>query len=221
MALTTTAVVLTGLKLPSSQTTRVDQLRQQVEKAIKGYCKWEIEAAANQVEFYDGNGYRDIILRQPYVSSIDNVWLDNTGAYGDGPSAFASTSVLTKGTDYVLVKTGADGKAGLLRRLTNSAHYYPSDLVFQRGAGGLSYRRPAYWPAGYGNIKVQYDYGLSTIPADIVLAVTMGVGLIMNSVRSGFPITSESLGDYSYSLSMEKSWGDVRSILAPYRLLAA
>lgn len=218
MALDTTANVMTALGISdSSLTTRIDMLRTFAEKAVKDWVKWGIEKVQDQVSYFDGLGYPDIVLR-PWTLTITDVWLDGTGYYGDGANAFASSTKLTKGQDYVLVK-GDDSRAGLLRRLTNSVFWFPSDLVFHRGGGGLGYRKPAFWPAGYGNVKVKYDYGFATIPDSIKAAVSTAVGIFMNSVKFGFPTQSESLGDYSYSLAVarEPEFGSVRQLLVSYR----
>jgi len=194
-------------------------LRQQVEAAVKKYVKWDLEAVTGQVEYIDGNGYRDLVLRQPFITGVTDVWVDSTGAYGDGPTPFAASTKLSKGNDYALVREGGQGKSGLLRRLTYSTiGFFPSDLFLFR-SGGLGYSKPAYWPVGYGNIKVQYDYGFNPIPDDIKLAVETAVGTIRNTIKYGWPMSSENLSDYSYSLAIARDpvFGDVRQLLSNYR----
>jgi hypothetical protein len=204
---------------------RYDRLRVMAEAAVKSWCKWELEYTADQVDFYDGNGMPDIPIRRPYVCSIANVWVDQTGAYGNGTNPFASGTVLTQGIDYALVRDGnapTSGKSGLLRRLTYAVNYWPSDLVYMRLAGGLSYRNPAAWPSGYGNVKVQYSYGFQTIPDDIQLAVVELVSAINSAASRGYMVTSESLGAHNWSLSISKEpeLGTVRQLLSRYRDMA-
>jgi len=163
----------------------------------------------------------------------------------------------------------------------------------QRGSGGLSYRRPAFWPAGYGNIKVVSNWGfvngvvvsgaswisgtatittatphllwaglmvnltgitptgyngdffviatptpttftvsvsvnpgayasgglLNSVPMDIQLATCEVVGVVRNTVKMGGYLSSESGGDYNYSINvaMQPMFGTVRQLLSPYR----
>ncbi len=215
--------LLTGLRIYSRTPQVVDRytlLHTLTEAAIKAYVKWEIEAVANHVEYYDGTGYQDIILRQPFVTAINNVWYDPYGAYGQGTNPFPSTTLQTAGSDYALVKeTTGQSKCGLLRRLTNMVLWWPSDLVFNRMSGALSYRQPASWPVGYGVIKVDYNYGFSTIPSNIQLAVITAVAIMANNSKYGFPLNSENLGAHSYSLTISKDpeFGTVRQLLSQYR----
>lgn len=201
---------------------RYNLLRTQVEAGIKSYCKWGIEAVVGQTDYYDGRGYVDIPLAKPYVTTITAVYLDQTGFYGQGSNAFAASTLLTAGSDYALkLDSGtALSKSGLLRRLqNNSALWFPSDLVYFQQAGGLSYQRGPYWPAGQGNVKVVYNYGFSTIPDDIKLAVETAVGTIVSSVKYGYPLSGESLGAHSISahISREPEFGTVRQLLSRYR----
>lgn len=199
---------------------RYDLLRQMAEAAVRVYVKWEINQTLNQVDYYDGRGYTDIQLQRPFVSRVVNAWVDNQGGYGSGPNAFTGNP-LTQGVDYALVlDQGSLGKSGLLRKLQYPLQGFPSDLVFYRKPGGLAYRSPAYWEAGFGNIKVQYDYGFAagSIPLDIQLAVVTAVAIILNSTRYGFPLTNEGLGSYNYGLSLvrDREFGTVRQLLSRY-----
>ena len=237
MALTTTNWVLQDLNLtsrvvqgspaPGLRTWEsYDQLRQEVEAAIKTYVKWEIEQVAGQIDYYDGSGQPELVLRRPFVRSITNVWVDPLGAYGNNATGF-DDDPLTNGTDYSL-KVDADtgGKSGLLIRLRGSAYWMPSDF-FGGGLGGwpaqsgLSYVLKPAWPNGAGNIKVTYTYGFTTaeMPLDIKLAVSTAVSVISNTVKYGAMVQSESLARYSYSLaiSTEAAFGTVRQLLSRYR----
>lgn len=297
MALTRTLELMAALNAKNvtdaATFRRFDLLRKQVEAAVKSYVKWDLEGVTGFVEYYDGNGYRDLVLRRPYVSKVSEVRFDTTGYYGVKSTAFAASTALVDGEDYALVKEGPYGRSGLLRRLTSNVYWFPSDLVFYRGAGGLSHRRAAFWPVGYGNLKVTYDYGfpaqvpvstaawaasvatfttshahgvpvgatvmvsdvqpsgwngrfvaatvptattftaamstnpgvyssggeVDAVPDDIRLAVETAVGTIINTVRYGWPVQSESSPDYSYSLNVSRDveFGTVRQLLGPYR----
>jgi len=200
---------------------RYDTLRIVAESAVKQFCKWELEPAT-VTEYYDGVGYRDIPLYKPYVSAVASVYLDQNGYYGQGPTAFTG-SALIEGQDYAVVRDGATAnpfKSALLRRIgVYTGYLWPSDLVYNRYAGGLSYQKPPFWPAGYGNVKVTYTYGFAVIPQDIKLAVATAVGCMANSVKWGYPLTSESLGAHSVGMHIarEPEFGTVRQLLSRYR----
>lgn len=225
MAIIDTPSLMIALKagtLPRN-VTRYDLLRQEVEAAVKAYCKWGIEQAT-ATSFESGNGYVDLPLKRPFVSSITGLWQDDGGYYGKGVNAFASNTQLVEGQDFVLVLDDETmGKSGLVRRLTCAVNLFPSDLFFGR-LGGLSYRRPNYWPVGYGNLKVTYTYGFSslTMPLDIKLAVQTAVGTCINSVKWGFPVQSEGIGSHNYSLAIarEPEFGTTRQLLSRYRDLS-
>lgn len=303
MALTSTTDVLTALGIfapTANDTTRYDLLRRSAERAVISYCKWPIEGRVSEIRYYDGVGYKDIVL-QPYTSKIQNVWLDPQGNYGSTTGAFASNTLLVSGLDYALVFEGAGagpagqvGRSGLLRKLLNNVYWFPSDLIYYRGAGGLAYRWPSFWPAGYGNVKVQANWGFQSgvsvssaawsggtatyttgaphgcwsgqeivisgispdgyngnqlqvvgviddtnftvsvatnpgtyvsggsvdaIPQDVKLAVYTLVGVTRNTVKTGYPLQSEGLPDYNYSLmsSQKPEIGTVRQLLSAYR----
>ncbi len=216
---------------------KYDLLRKGVERAIKSFCKWGIERVAGQVDYYDGRGYRDIVIRNPFVvlsTLASTVYLDMTGYYGQGTNAFAASTVLTSGQDYAVVADGnapfatTYARSGLLRRLSASQWWWPSDLAFLN-RGGLSYVQPSGWPVGYGNIKITYSYGFvsaddpaTDMPEDIQLAVVTAVGVITNTTQYGYPAQSESIKDYNYSLAISKdvAFGEVRQLLSPYRDVA-
>ena len=233
MALTTTDWVLQDLNLTGKVTSSdsapglrsydsYDQLRQEVEAAIKSYLKWEVEQVAAQTDYYDGSAQPELVLRRPFVRSITDVWVDPQGAYGQNADGFPNPP-LTNGTDYSL-KYDADtgGKSGLLIRLRGSWYWMPSDHFYSAfQGGGLSYFGPPKWPSGMGNVKVVYTYGFTAaeMPLDIKLAVSTMVSIVSNSVKYGWPVQSESLARYSYSLaiSREAEFGSVRQLLSRWR----
>jgi hypothetical protein len=201
---------------------KYELLRQGMEAAICDYLRYDPNLHTGVIDYYDGQGYKDIILRHPFIQSITNVWLNPDGAYGQAPGTpFPSSTLLVAGQDYVLVLDGDGGigKSGLLRRLWNNFWWFPSDLFFGRKAGGLAYRNPAYWPVCYGGIKVELSYGFSAIPPAIITAVTVAVNTEVNIARYGYPVQSESLGGYNYSLAIQRdpAFGRVRDLLNPFR----
>lgn len=221
MALTTTAEMMTAMGVANTPINfnRYEILRKQVEAGILSYLKWDLQQAT-VTDYYDGTGYRDITLRRPFVASVANVWVDASGYYGQGPSAFGSDTLQTAGQDYVLViDDNTGGKSGLLRRLVTPLLLWPSDLVFSRQPGGLSFRGPAVWPQGYGCVKVEYTYGFATIPDEIKMAVESGCAIAANTTKWGFPSQSESVGGHNWSLliSREPEFSTTRQILSRYR----
>ena len=180
MALVTTADVLTALKSNATPGTplyaQIDLLRRQFEQIIKRWCKWGIESNdgmgyGNFLEYYDGKGYLDVILRKPFVSRVSEVLLNQLGAYGTYNQGFPTATALTEGRDYSLVFEQTKLCAsGILRRLSNNLlnmAWWPSSQVYNQNVGGLSYGRGPYWPGGLGNIRVTHDWGFqpSTAPS--------------------------------------------------------
>ncbi len=226
MALMTTEEMLTTMGLPQTATilVRYNSLRIIIEQSIKDWLKWDVEAVANFTEYHDGTGFIDVQLRKPFVSSVATVNVDQNGAYGQGPNAFAAATLLTAGRDYALVyddgSTGNPGKSGLLRRLNYpSVWWWPSDWFIGGRAGGLSYSAPPWWPVGLGNIKVTYSYGFAVIPSSIKGAVCDGVAILANSSKYGGALTSENLGAHSVSMDLNRSpeFSTVRQLLSRYR----
>lgn len=196
---------------------RLDRIRRGVEAAARRYVKWEIHRQT-VTEYYDGTGSRDIALKGLFPSSVTGVWLDLTGFYGQNASGFGSGTELTQGQDFALVQPNQMN--ALLRMVSASNQIlFPSDYFFRRRAGGLSYCYPAFWPSGYGNVKITYTFGFESLPDDLRLAIIEACGYVWNMAKYGFPVTSEGLADYNYSLfiSRDRQFADVRMILNQYR----
>lgn len=198
---------LSQLKLHLSITTSTDDtLLQQILdgacRSVLSYLDREIEQA-EFTEYYSGNGLQDFLLRNTPVDTEEDieVYLDSSGAFGQG-SGFASDTLMTFGTDYVIVPDNATlSYSGIVRRLGLGL---PFDIGSGRPYGSLATRyRQAVWPYGQGNIKVVYTGGYETVPADIVLAVCQLSAAIYRSRQYGgdFQATSEKLSEYSYTLS--------------------
>lgn len=228
MSLSTTESLQTYLQIDA--TTELPSLQAYLDAAdgaIKKYCGWALESSA-RTEFYSGNNRADLLLRCRQVTAVASVYLDATGYYGDGTSAFGSTTLLTVGSDYVLVRddmtTGTVGASGILRRIGSipttgiiSGIVYPSG---QRRGTLSGFDRAAVWPIGDGNIKVTYTAGYSTIPGDLEAACNMLAAQIRSAREQGRPMQSENFIDYSYQLLTNTKFAElseVRSLLAPYR----
>lgn len=237
MSITTTSEVLVDIgkagRLDPTAVDRYDRLRVGVEAAVKFWLKWNVEQVVDQVDYYDGENQSELVLRPPFVRSVAGVWQDQTGFYGRGPSAFSADTALVEGQDWVLdyddsFGGSGIGKSGKLVRIAQAATLLimPSDIVYQTlGRTGLSYRGPPTWTSGRGNFKVQYTYGFTQaeMPADLKLAVSTAVSIIENTAKYGWPVQSENLPRYSYSLAMsrEPEFGSVRDLLRRYRDVAS
>ena len=164
-------------------------------------------------EFLSGTGTNIIRLRQTPVISISALYEDTDGLFGQASDAFDSTTLLTSGTDYAIEFTQSGiCKTGRVRRVNS---YWPGR--YQTDAGLLV----ANYESGGGNIKVTYKSGYDPIPDDIQFAIANVVSEMIEGVKQGGPLSSESLDYYSYtkagieeSRSMISSY---RSMLAPYK----
>jgi hypothetical protein len=232
MALSSLASLKLYMGIASGNTTLDSQLTAMLsaaDAAVKSYCQRDLESQ-DYTHYFDGNGQRDLVLRQWPVTAITSVYQDATGFYGDGPSAFASTTLLTNGTHYALRKDqGTASYRGLLRRIAGGGisaadPFFPRTQTTGSLVGGIG----PVWPRGDGNIKVVYTAGYTSIPADLTQATNQLAAYAFNNADwGGMQATGESLDRYSYTLAAEAlngSWaalGTTRSLLAPYRELGA
>ncbi|WP_339730097.1 phage head-tail connector protein [uncultured Gimesia sp.] len=202
MALTDAVTIKTLLGISdTSLDTVLAVLIPQADSIIKGYLQREIEQAT-YTEYYSGSGNQVIVLNQTPVQSITSVNEDSDGYFGDGTDAFPATSLLFEGTDYVLRKDDATAtevsKSGILYRIGKAWPRPSSRLRGQlSSAPGL----------GLGNLKVVYVAGWATVPADIQFAANKLVTSMLESIDAGGRLESESIEDYSYTLSGAEAAG--------------
>lgn len=230
---TTRLKLLLGISASdTSQDSRLAQILTGVEAGVKAYLKRDVESAT-YTEFYDGSGKPKLVLRQYPVTSVTTVHLDARGYYGTPSDAFASTTLLTAGTDYVLPKEDSGGsRPGFLLRIggptvSGEVGWWPPSAWNAGYPSGhlLTGRGPTAWPRGRGNLKVVYVAGYTSVPADIALAVDQTAAWVSrNGPQGGFGLTGESLEDYSYNLASAAigalpELGSARQLLAPYRRL--
>jgi hypothetical protein len=191
---------------------RLARLLDQASAAIESYCKRTF-AAASRFEYYSGDDSQVLILRNTPVQSIANLWLDSTGYFGDGASAFASATLLVAGTDYALARDNASddetSRSGIVRRLNGT---WPA--IQEQQAGMITRTRGA----GHGNIKVEYTSGYGTIPGDVSLAC---LTMVRDIFGGHVGMQQESYEDYSYTrlaaAEQAKMIGSVASLLAPHK----
>jgi len=84
-------------------------------------------------------------------------------------------------------------------------------FTIDRSSGRLSLSQQSNWPVadqssrrlpfGFQSIFVRYNGGFSTIPADLEQIANEFVAMLFNAGPLNPNLTSESLGDYSYSLA--------------------
>lgn len=242
MAITDSTSVKTLLGITdSSQDTLISQVVTAADAAVKAYLRrgrgalaftnWPETGA--DTEYYDGDATPSIILRWWPVTAIASLYLDMGGYYGKATGAFAASTELTEGTDWVGVyEDGAESESARIVRIggRNSGDTGGQYGWFPGLGGGawhangpitLSAGQVATWPRGHGNIKITYTAGYSTVPKDLVHATDMYAIWLYNTRERGRAVSSESLGSYSYSLMSDASGfpelGSIRQILAQYR----
>lgn len=167
-------------------------------------------------EYYEGKGTRELLLNQRPVISIGSVYEDRGAYYGEASGAFASTSLLTAGTEYVLRRDNGDkaeqSLSGIVMRIGS---VWPTNAY--RQAGDLSYTNLL----GLGNIKVTYNAGYAVVPPKVRRAVASLVAAIRAGAGTVGDLASESLDYYSYSkmspADQAKALTSVKGLLAQYR----
>lgn len=221
MALTSLAQVKAFLNIPVANITMdpwLTALMLAAELHIKNYLNRDLEQQT-YTEYYSGTGTNILALRSFPVSSVVNVWLDFNGNFGQVAGAFASSTLLVVGRDYVLSteQSGTLSRNGLLVRLNGiwsevGRQYYPGKVTGEVG--------PAL-----GCIKVEYTAGYSPIPLDIQYAVAFLTSAMRRAIPIGGNLESETLGDYKYVLTKAVSsgatatpeWASANAILDNYR----
>ncbi|HUE14169.1 MAG TPA: head-tail connector protein [Planctomycetaceae bacterium] len=164
--------------------------------AISGNANAAGVFARQYTEYYSGNGTKYLRLAQVPVQSIVNVWFDLGGYYGDPSTAFASTTLLTEGTDFALVRDNNSASdcshSGLLVRI--DGYIWPRPTVRTQGLLALSR------DTGDGNLKVQYVAGYTRTLSQVQLACHEFVGQLRRSAATGAngPLTQEKYDYYSY-----------------------
>lgn len=214
----------------TSEDARLQVLLAQAIAYVKRYCNRDFESTSypgaasegtGDAGYYWGNDTRLLVLRQRPVTALTSVYLDSSGRFGDNPDgAFAASTLLVAGTDYVLRWDGA--LAGTSTRCSYSGIVERLNGVWPGRRGARPGTISTEQTPGVGNIKVAYTAGYSTIPADLKQAVCTVVSMVRRSADKGAPIASESLGGYSYSIGSMMAGsmpevGTVRDLLSRWR----
>lgn len=172
------------------------------EAAVKRICGRQF-VRQTVTEYLDGNGLQAVALRETPVQSITSVYLDTAGYYGQGTGTpFASTTLLTAGSDYFLKIDNNSGTSdcGLL---------YRTGKVWPANNNYVQYNQiPRITPLNgpcFGCLKIIYSGGYSLIPEDLKMAVFQIVQDRKAAVGQGEKFTSESFESYGYSLGTPDS----------------
>lgn len=168
-------------------------------------------------EYYSGNGTNELLLKHIPVQSITNVWLDPAGYYGNPSGAFASSTLLTEGVDYVLDRDDASesdqSRSGMLIKIGGTI--WPRPAARTLGLLTLTRTNP------HGNIKVQYVGGYSRLLGDVVLATNQLVAQLRSNAVDGGPLGREQYDYYSYqriAADLESgAMGSVKQLLKRYK----
>lgn len=184
-------------------------------------------------------------MNSTYANGVTSpvVFVNPQGYFGQGPAPgfFATTSPGTSqlfmGTQFAVNvdAAGQDGmrsERGLLTRVGGAGGawvgMFPPDGY--GWSGKLAGRAFSSWPQGTGNIWVKYTAGYAPygsgyhpqVPEDLQYAVGLMVAYMVRNAPRGVPLTSESLGSYSYSILDKASTeipelGSLARTLAPFR----
>ncbi len=186
--------------LPLSVTTedaRIQQLLDGAEEAIwqwigrervQGYHPFE---QVQSTEYYDGKQRQMLVLRRRPTVSVQAVWVDRSGYYGQNPTAFVDPQTSWNvGTQCALMRNDeSEANPGILVAFAGVVPSWQGQAVIS----------PA-WPAGMGNIKVTYTAGYSSLPLDLVSAICNITAAIRKAAPRGNQLASETLGRYTYTL---------------------
>jgi hypothetical protein len=212
MALTTLADVKTFLQISSSDTTQDAQLTMLIGDAttvITVYLRGRRLDQDTYTEYHSGNGTRFVILKQRPAWSVQNVWIDYNGYFGqavntDGTVPFADTTVQALGTYDLVLDETLNGPPLAWSALTP---YRPGDRVTSGSlfylciVGNTNQAPPnaAYWVATTADALVSKsgllarinwnwpDIGAIAIPGNLAREGGQFLGNIKVQYVAGYP----------------------------------
>ena len=229
MPIVTLSAVHTAMALPNAVTFKdnvINPLLPIADAVIERYCKRKFRRPATPyTEYHSGTNRTKIWLKHRPIATPDDVlgvWIDQGGFWGRAPDAFSSPSnVQVDGQDYALKIDDSDGlgsEAAILVRLSA-----PFVLYGQNGTRWGGPMGPV-WPAGQGNIKVQYYAGYTdaTMPVELIQAGAQWLAWALRTGQIGpnsGDVSSESVGSYSYNLATNPApdVGSIRNLLSNFR----
>jgi hypothetical protein len=155
------------------------------------------------------------------------VYYDPNGCWGQRPGGFGPGTQMIPGNHYAVVldSKGRKSNRGLIRRVGGFGSNVGGFGHFSEtwGLGKLAAQRLPSWPRGDGDLKVYYAAGYEPgrVPYDLQHATAMLAAYLVRVSPTGSPLSSESLGSYSYSVLSQSNEipeiGSVQRILAQYR----
>lgn len=205
----------TGVTLSATDATSCQLWCDAVNAAIERMLWPMVVESATVIDILDAPIRRDLLLPLWPVRSIVELQYN---PFADGVSSrFDSTSTLTAGTDYELLIDDPIlniSRSGIVRRLGGFVWG-----VTRWGQPGTLHAR--LQPIR-GAIKVTYNVGFPSVPADIRTAAIMAVTQCWNRRKRGTVGTSESWNGYSVSWATNLIADaavhspDVLALLRPY-----
>ncbi len=216
----------------TAQDTLLTQCLAVAEEAVRGYCHRPglVSPPVAYTAYLDGTGTDTARLPHYPVTLLTSISEDPGGYYGTSPNSFGTGSLLTEGTDFVLVRDDPSAVylslSGLLKRLRggNLGTLYGGWPMLTYGtlAGGPAGPR---WFKTPGSIKAVFTagYTATAVPADLTGAVAQIAAWIKRfGPFGGLTAQSEHLGEYAYQLAQHAlgtmpELGSSRQILAKYR----
>lgn len=198
--LTTLAALKVYLGIASDVTTEDDRLNALLSATEQSIEKWlgRKMLSTARTEYFSGSGRSLLILGQRPVTAVSTVRVDQNGYGGHGSDAFAADTEWELGVDF-----------------------FPRSLAADESNPGMLEAIGGVWPEGQQNIKVTYTAGYSTIPDDFQNALHVICGEAYAMIAKGGKVTSETLGQYSYSLLVGSALAGDDSQLATARLKLA
>lgn len=155
------------------------------------------------------------------------IWQDQAGYYGQSTDAFPQTGQLVLGNSYAVEygqgATRRLSKRGLVRRIGGHGGIWSGAFPEVAHSGKLAAHRMPCWPRGDGNLKMSYAAGFPAYSPELrelSYATAMLVAQMVRIQPAGVDLSSESMGNYSYSAKSAfdtPEMGEVRRVLAAYR----
>lgn len=167
-------------------------------------------------EFYSGNGTSKLLLDHTPVQSITSVYEDEAGYFGEPAGAFASTTLLTAGTDYVLKRDEASES-----NVSNSGIVLRLNQLWKRPTARVQGLLTSAAGDAMGNIKVAYVAGYLRLLGDVALAANQFVAMLARSAADGTPMQREKYDYYEYQMlepdKEAKALNSVKHLLRSYK----
>lgn len=202
MALATLTDVKTHLGITGTdEDTRLTAWLAAAIAAVNNACQGVDFESSTRTEYYQPDGYQLITKHRP-ISSVTSVYEDPDAKWGDVAGSYGASTLLTEGEDYALVRDGSGlngeiAKSGIIVRINRRWAQVNTPLAYPNTNYQLLTQ--AVQPS-VGAVKLVYVAGYTTVPADVTTAVCFEVDAIRQKAgKGGQQVTSESLGEYSYS----------------------